>query len=129
MKKTLRKLRREWPLVALLATTTVGVPAFALAGAAVADGLGLENGGTASPAWTTDDPTAQLHGRCFPAAKWGGETTADDNTRPCVRVMRVYEDGSFKVAVQDADGPVRYSLGVGVPDAYECRTGAAPAAC
>lgn len=88
--------------------------------------------GSAS-AWTTDDPSAQLHGRCFPAAKWGeptgGTTTADDNTRPCVRITRVYEDGSFKAAVQDADGPVRYSIGVGVPDSYECASGAASAAC
>lgn len=104
--------------------------ALALTGAIGVASVIAQTGGTSSH-WTTDDPPAKLHGRCFPAAKWGSspDDTADDFRRPCVRVMRVYEDGSFKVAVQDADGPVRYSLGVGVPDAYECRTGAAPAAC
>jgi hypothetical protein len=76
---------------------------------------------------TGPDPFAAPHvGRCFPAGKWA---PAPDGIRPCVRVTRVYEDGSFKAAVSDASGVVRYSLGVGVPDAYECQSGAAPAAC
>lgn len=114
-------IRRHWPELALMATLTIGLPGMALAGGAVANGLGLEQ--EQASGWTTDDPTAQLHGRCFPAAKWGDTPadTADDFQRPCVRITRVYEDGSFKAAVQDADGPTRYSIGFGVPDGYECR--------
>lgn len=73
------------------------------------------------PATTNPIP----HGRCMSAAAWN----APDGLRPCAQVRRVYEDGSVKLAVMDANGTTRYTLGVGVPNGYECRTGAAPAAC
>lgn len=67
------------------------------------------NGGTAVSSGTTTRA-------CFPAHSWN----APQRLRPCVRIVRVEEDGSFKAAVSDHDGTVRYSLGVGVPDSYEC---------
>jgi hypothetical protein len=51
-------------------------------------------------------------GRCFPAASWD----ADQGERPCVRVLRVEEDGSFRFRVSDADGTERYVSGVGALD-------------
>jgi hypothetical protein len=56
------------------------------------------------------------HGRCFPAKEWDGSERAPDGVRPCVQVRRVYEDGSFKFAVLDANGTVRYTAGVGALD-------------
>jgi len=57
--------------------------------------------------------SATYHPRtCFTAAEWSGP----DKYRPCVRVTRLYEDGSFKYAVSDANGTVRYSGGVGAAD-------------
>lgn len=56
---------------------------------------------------------------CFAERLW--EDTP--GLRPCVRITRIYEDGSFKVAVSDGNGTVRYSMGVGVPDSYECSIG------
>ncbi len=53
---------------------------------------------------------------CFPAKLWDGTEQHPDSVRPCVRVTRIYEDGSFKFAVSDADGTVRYSGGVGAQD-------------
>jgi hypothetical protein len=50
---------------------------------------------------------------CFPASKWG---PAPERYAPCVRIRRVYEDGSFAYAVSDRDGTVRYSGGVGALD-------------
>lgn len=50
---------------------------------------------------------------CFSAKQWG---PVEDQYRPCVRITRLYEDGSFKYAVSDADGTVRYSGGVGAAD-------------
>jgi hypothetical protein len=50
---------------------------------------------------------------CFPAAKWG---PAPKRYAPCVRIRRVYEDGSFTFAVSDRDGTVRYVNGVGALD-------------
>lgn len=50
---------------------------------------------------------------CFPAAKWG---PAPDRYAPCVRIRRVYEDGSFRFAVSDRDGTVRYVSGIGALD-------------
>jgi hypothetical protein len=50
---------------------------------------------------------------CFPASQWG---PASDGLRPCVRVTRLYEDGSFHFAVSDANGTVRYDAGVGALD-------------
>jgi len=52
-------------------------------------------------------------GRCFPAAKWG---PAADGLRPCVKVTRIYEDGSFGFRVSDANGTTRYTSGVGALD-------------
>lgn len=61
---------------------------------------------------------AQHHERtCFPAKHWN----AEDAYRPCARVVRIWEDGSVRIAVSDANGTVRYTLGVGVPDSYERR--------
>lgn len=55
---------------------------------------------------------APVAGKCFPASKWG----ATAGERPCVEVTRVYEDGSFKFRVADANGTTRYSGGVGAAD-------------
>lgn len=104
MRDWLTTLRRHWHVIALLAISTVGTPAFMVGGAALAS-----SGGSAVP-------TSVPHGRCMSARSW----SADDGLRPCVSVRRVYEDGSFKAAVTDANGTVRYSIGVGVPDSYEC---------
>jgi hypothetical protein len=49
---------------------------------------------------------------CFPSIEWN----ADQALRPCVKISHVYEDGSFKFAVSDHDGTVRYSGGVGATD-------------
>lgn len=50
---------------------------------------------------------------CFDAAKWG---PAPQSKAPCVRVTRVMEDGSFRFAVSDRSGHVRYVSGVGALD-------------
>lgn len=51
--------------------------------------------------------------RCFPAKLWN----ADPSYRPCVVIRRVYEDGSFRAAVYDADGEhARFTVGVGARD-------------
>ena len=50
---------------------------------------------------------------CFDVGKWG---PAPQRYAPCVRIRRVYEDGSFTYAVSDRDGTVRYSAGVGALD-------------
>jgi hypothetical protein len=50
---------------------------------------------------------------CFPAKQWG---PSPDGFRPCVRIVRLYEDGSFRFAVSDANGTVRYTAGVGARD-------------
>jgi hypothetical protein len=52
------------------------------------------------------------HGRCFPQRIWN----AEPSYRPCAQITRLYEDGSFKFRVLDADGTVRYSGGVGAAD-------------
>jgi hypothetical protein len=49
---------------------------------------------------------------CFPASKWD----AKDSRRPCARIVRVFEDGSVRVRVEDADGRFRYRAGVGAKD-------------
>ena len=49
---------------------------------------------------------------CFPRADWGAKPAL----RPCARITRVYEDGSVKLAVSDASGTVRWSVGVGARD-------------
>lgn len=50
---------------------------------------------------------------CFPVGKWG---PAPQGKAPCVRIRRVFEDGSFRFAVSDRDGTVRYVDGVGALD-------------
>lgn len=50
---------------------------------------------------------------CFPKKDWG---PASDSIRPCVRITRVEEDGSFAFSVSDGDGVVRYTSGVGALD-------------
>lgn len=70
---------------------------------------------TVAPArskWTVE------HGRCFSLDDWGGGGVPDSK-RPCVSVRRVYEDGSFKFAVLDASGKLRYVRSYGVPNSYE----------
>jgi hypothetical protein len=63
---------------------------------------------------TTPDTAAKHAPRvCFPAAKWG---PAPRSGAPCVKVTRVYEDGSFQFAVSDKSGTVRYTSGVGALD-------------
>jgi hypothetical protein len=49
---------------------------------------------------------------CFPVSKWD----ANPGLRPCARVVRVFEDGSLRVQVSDANGNVRFSAGVGAED-------------
>lgn len=49
---------------------------------------------------------------CFPAAKW----SADQRRRPCARVVRVAEDGTVRLRVENAGGRVRYSATVGARD-------------
>lgn len=62
----------------------------------------------------TPDTTAKHAPRvCFPAAKWG---PALKRYAPCVKVTRVYEDGSFSFSVSDKGGTVRYTSGVGALD-------------
>ncbi len=46
---------------------------------------------------------------CFPAAKWD----ADDADRPCALIEKVWEDGSVRVAVSQADGSGRYMTTTG----------------
>ncbi len=58
-------------------------------------------------------PKPQPSRVCFPQAKWG---PAPERFRPCVQVLRVFEDGSFSYAVTDADGTERYTAGIGALD-------------
>ena len=48
---------------------------------------------------------------CFSKSLW----SAEGGVRPCVRVLRVEEDGAFKASVMDANGTERYTIGVGNP--------------
>jgi len=57
--------------------------------------------------------TAPSPRTCFAAKNWG---PAPESVRPCVRITRVEEDGSFEFSVSDADGTVRYTSGVGALD-------------
>lgn len=49
---------------------------------------------------------------CFPAAGW----SADQAKRPCAEVVKVFEDGSVRVRVFDADGKPRFVAGIGALD-------------
>lgn len=78
--------------------------------------IGAAGVGIAATGGTTAWPHAAAQPRlCFPLDKWNTGTVAA-RYRPCVRVVRLYEDGSFKYAVSDADGTIRYSGGVGAED-------------
>jgi hypothetical protein len=71
--------------------------------------------GGASYALAVPPTTHQAPRVCFDRDQWNtGVVPA--SKRPCARIVRLYEDGSFKVRVSDADGTVRYSLGVGAQD-------------
>jgi hypothetical protein len=85
--------------------TVVIALAACLALAAVAYGAG--RGHIAS---VTADHSPRV---CFPAGTWG---PAPDREAPCVRIRKVYEDGSFRFAVSDRDGATRYVSGVGALD-------------
>jgi hypothetical protein len=52
---------------------------------------------------------------CYPLAHWNGGNVSPDY-RPCARIAQVFEDGSVRVQVSDADGTVRYSAGIGARD-------------
>ena len=49
--------------------------------------------------------------KCFSAKLW----SANDKKRPCVRILRVYEDGSSRIRVETAAGRELHTRGVGVP--------------
>ncbi|HEX3241117.1 MAG TPA: hypothetical protein VHR18_13405 [Solirubrobacterales bacterium] len=68
--------------------------------------VGAVEGSTASATERT------VGGACFPAGSWD----ADLDDRPCVRIVRVAEDGSFSYAVTDADGTRRYRGAIGATD-------------
>jgi hypothetical protein len=51
--------------------------------------------------------------KCFPPAGWG---PASESLRPCVEVTKIYEDGSFRFRISNADGTVRYGSGIGALD-------------
>lgn len=65
------------------------------------------------PAGIPSVPVSHSPRVCFDVGKWG---PAPDRYAPCVRIRRVYEDGSFTYAVSDHDGTVRYVNGVGALD-------------
>lgn len=46
---------------------------------------------------------------CFPASKWD----ANDDERPCSEIVKVWEDGSTRVRVTQADGKVLWITGTG----------------
>lgn len=73
----------------------------------VAGLLGI--GGTGEAYAGTDPSPSRV---CFSAQSWD----ADDLERPCVRIVRVFEDGSFRAVVTDAGGTFRYAAGVGAED-------------
>jgi len=82
--------------IALVAFAAAAALAFAIAFTAMSSGH--------------SQPSAQ---RCFPATKWG---PLPDKWRPCVEIVRVFEDGSFRYRVSDAGGAERYTGGVGALD-------------
>jgi hypothetical protein len=49
--------------------------------------------------------------KCFSRKLW----SADDRERPCVRIARVYEDGSFRASVGTATGRQLQSIALGNP--------------
>jgi len=108
---TTRSIRPRPARTGRLAQLAVLVPTLAVVATA---GIGSAAGGHASPQHRPGSaPSARV---CFPASSW---SPAPDAIRPCVRVTRLYEDGSFHFQVSDANGTVRYGGGVGVPNGYE----------
>jgi len=58
---------------------------------------------------------------CFSHRVWGpapqGQVEQEfDRSRPCVEVIKLWEDGSFRARVFDAGGPRRYVVNVGAED-------------
>jgi hypothetical protein len=53
----------------------------------------------------------EMNRACFSKRLWSG----DDQNRPCVRILRVEEDGSFQAAVDNADGNRRSTVSVSNP--------------
>jgi hypothetical protein len=98
-----RYARRMW-------LVCVALPCLAIAAVAVVASVA---GAHTKVAHVASVPASQSPRVCFPAAKWG---PAPKRLAPCVRIRRVYEDGSFEYAVSDRDGTVRYSAGVGAKD-------------
>lgn len=92
---------RMWTLCVLL-------PCLALV--AIGCGAVAAEGAKVGPSIVTAEASPRV---CFPAAQWG---PAPDSVRPCVRITRVLEDGSFTYAVSDASGTTRYTAGVGALD-------------
>ena len=54
---------------------------------------------------------ASLERTCFPSSAWN----ADDRERPCVAITRLYEDGSARLIVTDAEGDLRYRTSISDP--------------
>lgn len=68
-------------------------------------------------------PNRTGDGRCFPRDVWSDSNDqsvsggiVSDVDRPCVRVTRVFEDGSFRAVVSDASGRFRYRVSIGARD-------------
>jgi hypothetical protein len=49
---------------------------------------------------------------CFDRERWGPVAPAH---RPCLRIVRLFEDGSALLQGSDADGSHRYTVPVGTP--------------
>jgi hypothetical protein len=80
----------------LIAATMIAFVAFALS----------------QPARPGARPASQPGRSCFPAKRWD----AKPSRRPCARIVRVFEDGSVRLRVEDAGGRFRYRAGVGARD-------------
>jgi hypothetical protein len=53
---------------------------------------------------------------CFPASEWSNPNAPAKGLRPCGAIRRIYEDGSVVLAVEDANGTTRYTVGIGARD-------------
>jgi hypothetical protein len=77
--------------------------------------------GIGAVAHVAADAAGQQHGSpttqrtCYPRDQWS-TGTVPASQRPCARVVRIWEDGSVRLAVSDADGTVRYTVGIGAQD-------------
>lgn len=61
-----------------------------------------------------DNDPPRFFSKCFSKQSWSSGTVPVTK-RPCVRITRVEEDGSFTALVASADGTDRASVGVGNP--------------